>query len=363
VVVRYPAPQGDVVLRSEQDWDLDIEAVEVSPSCCAWTFEIESESPYIYFKPCLRLEGETIWSRGTNYLLILTKQKRKEVWPFFYEESQSAISPMLECESSILDEPHLLRVYTPPGYHENTLKNYGVLYMLDGKNLFFPDEAFLGNTWDMQENLDLLNLMNAIDKVLIVGIYSKNRNSDYTQPGYEKYGRSLAREVKPWVDGQFRTLREPENTGVMGSSLGGVASFFLAWQFPEVFGFAACLSSTFSWRDDLIDRVLSEEKRDVKIYLDSGWPGDNYEVTRAMAQALLEKGFVFGSDFLYFAFPMADHSEGAWSSRVHQPVQLFSGKLPRSSRDVHPRVRRSLMAPAHEREHPHVGPVSQSLGV
>ena len=61
----------------------------------------------------------------------------------------------------------------------------------------------------------------------------------------------------------------------------------MAWQYPEVFGLAACMSSTFAYRNDLIDRVLSEPKRDTKFYLDSGWPGDNYEVTLAMAMALL----------------------------------------------------------------------------
>jgi predicted alpha/beta superfamily hydrolase len=343
-VVQYPAPQGEIVLRTEDDWDQDIEASEVSASRCSWHFELESEQPYTYLKPCLRREGETLWSLGPNYLLILTKKNRKNIFPIFFQGSRSEITPILECESEIMGYPHMLRVYLPPGYRENTLKHYGVLYMLDGKNLFFPDEAFMGSTWEMQGTLDLLNIMNAIDKVMIVGIYSRDRGRDYTQPGYQSYGESLAREIKPWIDAQFRTRIEPENNGVMGSSLGGVGSFFMAWEFPEVFGFASCLSSTFSYRDNLIDRVLSEEKRDIRIYLDSGWPGDNYEVTRAMAQAMLERGFVFGRDFLYLAFPNAEHSEGDWAGRVHLPVQLFSGKLPRSTQDLHHSGRRSLMA-------------------
>ena len=34
-----------------------------------------------------------------------------------------------------------IRVYFPPGYDENTLKRYPVIYMHDGNNLFFPEEA------------------------------------------------------------------------------------------------------------------------------------------------------------------------------------------------------------------------------
>ena len=48
----------------------------------------------------------------------------------------------------------------------------------------------------------------------------------------------------------------------MGSSLGGVVSFYLGWQWPEVFGKVACLSSTFTFQDDLLERVLAEPKRD-----------------------------------------------------------------------------------------------------
>ena len=73
---------------------------------------------------------------------------------------------------------------------------------------------------------------------------------------------------------------------VMGSSLGGVVSLFLAWQWPGVFGNAGCLSSTFGFRDDLLERIESEPKRPIKIYLDSGWPHDNYETTRIMRNTL-----------------------------------------------------------------------------
>lgn len=62
-----------------------------------------------------------------------------------------------------------------------------------------------------------------------------------------------------------------------GSSLGGVVSFYSVWQHPDIFGAAVCMSSTFSHKDNLIDRVLSEPVRDVAFYLDSGWPGDNFE--------------------------------------------------------------------------------------
>jgi uncharacterized iron-regulated membrane protein len=63
----------------------------------------------------------------------------------------------------------------------------------------------------------------------------------------------------------------------------------------------------------------------IRFYLDSGWPGDNYEVGLAMAVALAERGYRYGHDFLYFAFPNAEHSERDWGQRLHLPFQFFGG--------------------------------------
>ena len=67
----------------------------------------------------------------------------------------------------------------------------------------------------------------------------------------------------------------------------------------------------------------------LRLYLDSGWPNDNYEVTLSMAAALIEAGFVLGRDVVHLAYPLAQHDERSWSLRLHVPLQLFSGKLRR----------------------------------
>ena len=177
------------------------------------------------------------------------------------------------------------------------------MYMQDGRNLFFPQEAFMGQDWGVEDSLALLNGMNAIQQMMIVGICSADRTNEYTYPGYEHYGRSVVEEIKPYIDANFRTRTGPQTTGVMGSSLGGVVSFYMGWQWPEVFGNVGSLSGTFTFKDNLIERVLHEERRDARFYIDTGWPGDNYEVGLAMATALAERGYRYGHDFLYFAFP------------------------------------------------------------
>jgi hypothetical protein len=102
------------------------------------------------------------------------------------------------------------------------------------------------------------------------------------------------------------------------------------------------MSSTFTYKDDLMERVLSEPKRRVGFYLDSGWPGDNYEVTLAMALALVSRGWRYGRDLLYLCFPNAAHDEKAWGMRLHLPMQLFTGAVARASRSSDPTMHDSV---------------------
>src|SRR5262249_28110405 len=155
-----------------------------------------------------------------------------------------------------------------------------------------------GHEWSVDETSQTLRAMRAVDDVIIVGVYSDDRMREYTRPGYEAYARSLVEEIVPEEKRVLRGGQHRRFRTVWGSSLGGVVSFYTVWQHHDVFGAAVCMSSTFSHRDDLLERVLSEPQRDVVFYLDSGWPGDNYEVTLAMATALISRGWRYGHNLL-----------------------------------------------------------------
>ena len=333
--VVYPLAEGRIALRTEEDWNRDIEPDAPSDDGHTFTFTLESPKPFLYFKPVLRVGDAIFWTPGVNRLVAMTEPDTRPVYPHFRTAGGGHFAEAIEFDSTRLGRRHRIRVYLPPGYRENTLKRYPVLYMQDGQNLFFPDEAFLGQDWQVDRTVGLLDTMSVVDDFIVVGVYSQDRMAEYTQPGYEAYGASLSGEVKTRIDRDFRTLPGPMDTRVMGSSLGGVVSFFLAWEQPDVFGGAACLSSTFGYRDDLLERVLGEPRREVKLYLDSGWPEDNYEVTLSMAMALVSRGFRYGLDLVHFAFPLAVHDEKAWGLRLHLPLQLFSGIVRRASSAIH----------------------------
>lgn len=331
--VAYPPGNGRMVLRTEQDWERNVEPVTVSEDGSVSTFELATNQPFLYFKPCLRDGSATHWALGSNKLLIMTERDVRVVYPYFFGSETGRYTPLIELPSKILGRCHKIRMYAPPGYDENTLSRFPCVYMQDGQNLFFPEEAFMGHDWKVEATGDTLRTMGAVEDFIILGVYSDDRMKEYTKPGYELYGRSLAEEVVPEVE--RRGVRvEPHRRfrSMFGSSLGGVVSFYTVWQHPDVFGSAVCMSSTFSHKDDLIDRVFAEPFRDVGFYLDSGWPGDNYEVNVGMAMALIARGWEYGRNLLHLSFPQAGHGEEFWGTRLHLPLQFLNGAVARAYR-------------------------------
>ena len=330
--VSYPPGAGELTLRTDEDWEKDIEPIAVTSDRTLWTFQVRAARPFVYFKPCLRRDGRFHWATGQNNLLLMGEDDTRICYPSFLSAPHGRFSPVIEFPSAILGRAHRLRVYLPPGYDENTLASYPVVFMQDGQNLFFPDEAFMGQEWSVDETSQTLRAMGAVEDFVIVGIHSDDRMRDYTEPGYEPYARSLADEIVPEAQRRLRVGNHRRFRSVWGSSLGGVVSFYTVWQHPNVFGTAVCMSSTFSHRNTLVDRVLDEPPRDVGFYLDSGWPGDNYEVTMAMAAALVSRGWRYGLNLMHLCFPEAEHNEAAWGMRLHLPMQFLNGAIARASR-------------------------------
>ena len=328
ICVNYPLKAGQrLVMRTATDWDRDLLPNEANATQAF--FDVDVGRQTLELKPCLR-EGEThTWARGPNYVLTAHERDRG-LWPYFFGEERGKVSEILKVDFA--GETRAVRTYHPPGYDENTLRRFPVLYMQDGQNLFFPEEAFHGNEWHVDETMDRLDQMNALRKAIVVGVSPADRMRDYTKPGNDTSGRFLVERLKPLVDQNLRTLTGPEDSVVMGSSLGGVAALHVAWEHPDTFARVACLSSTFGRLDDLFERIATQPRRKLLIYLDSGWPKDNYDATNAMRDLLISRGFRLGVDLLQFSFPEGLHDEHSWSARIHVPFQFFFGRAWRSQR-------------------------------
>jgi predicted alpha/beta superfamily hydrolase len=168
--------------------------------------------------------------------------------PVFAQEKPSTAGPGVQAASEPMAMPGLgrersVRIYLPPGYADSN-KRYRVLYMHDGQNLFDDRTSFMGE-WGVDESLDQLAREKGLE-LIVVGIDNggEHRMSELKPWAYPKYGPGEADAylafvvdvVKPWVDAHYRTRTGRDNTGIMGSSLGGLTSWYAAFKYPQVFG-------------------------------------------------------------------------------------------------------------------------------
>ena len=260
-------------------------------------------------------------------------------------------------------------VWLPKGY--NTSEKYAVIYMHDGQMLFDATTTWNKQAWEVDEVAGKLNAEGKVKKFIVVGIWNlpNKRHPEYfPQKPYEsltavqkdtvtaqlqKAGRAkevfkpysdlylkfLVTELKPFIDKRFATATDKDNTFIAGSSMGGLISLYAICEYPKVFGGAACLSThwpgIFAVENNPIPdafyaymRKHLPDPKTHRIYFDYGDQTLDalYPPLQKRADAVMtEKGFTVVNWSTQF-FPGKNHSEAAWSERLHIPIEFLLRK-------------------------------------
>lgn len=215
-------------------------------------------------------------------------------------------------------------LFLPPDYETSGL-NYPVLYMHDGQNLFDQATAFAGE-WEVDETLNaMFNAGKSLPIVVGVDNGGGNRISEYTPWANNQYGGGdgdlyadfIVETLKPYIDENYRTLPGREHTGVMGSSLGGLISFYIAHKHQDVFSKAGIFSPSF-WFSDSVYSFASETGRQhpMKYYIMGGSNESTGLVAQmqAMVDTLLAAGFE-ENELEMLVVPGGQHNEALWRSQ------------------------------------------------
>lgn len=231
-------------------------------------------------------------------------------------------------------EDHNLRytrdvtVWLPPSYFKSPGKRYPVLYAHDGQNVFAPGSLYSGE-WRLDETADSLIRAGKTEEFIIVAINNtKDRWVEYSgTPEGMAYIHFIVTNLKPFIDGHYRTKPDRNNTAAIGSSMGGLISFYMAWLHPEVFGKVACLSSGFVYDDGhVIDKISTSPKKipGARIYLDCGDQElDKYflPANNQMNSLLIKKHPEIR--LMYRVYKGNAHNEYAWARRLATPLTFL----------------------------------------
>ncbi|MEM7780915.1 MAG: alpha/beta hydrolase-fold protein [Pseudomonadota bacterium] len=261
-----------------------------------------------------------------------------------------------------------LSIWLPPGY-DTSDKRYRVLYMHDAQNLFDPALSNFNKVWAADKAMLSYAERNGRAPWIIVGIWSpgEDRYRQYMpKPAYDEAGSELRSKMdafgngkpivsdhyigwitatlKPWVDANLRTRAGPDDTAIIGSSMGGLISLYAFLEYPDVFGRAGCVSTHWPgiapqvvgevdpemlriWAD-MIESGLGPAGRR-KIWFDHGdatldafYPPYQNVIDATMGST---KDWYRGQHWESRFYPGAEHEENAWAARLPEVLDWVLG--------------------------------------
>ncbi|MEN9303288.1 MAG: hypothetical protein RL264_1717 [Bacteroidota bacterium] len=219
-----------------------------------------------------------------------------------------------------LNRTRRIWMYLPNDYATALQKRYPVIYMHDAQNLFDQTTSFSGE-WQVDETLS--QLQNQGDYgAIVVGIdnggstrideYSPWVNSEYGGGQGDEYISFIVNTLKPYIDQNYRTLVTAPNTGIMGSSMGGLISLYGVSEFPNVFGKAGIFSpSLWFARNSVQSQISSNNYSNIPLRL--YFLGGTNESTSMVSDMQNAKNAFVSSGVSSTNAPIVTHQDGAHS--------------------------------------------------
>ena len=255
-----------------------------------------------------------------------------EKWKARRRTAPGRLDVIPEVESRELGNSRDILVYLPSSYDKSD-RPYPVLYMHDGQNLFDPSTSFAGE-WGV--DTAMAKAPRKGRRAIVVGIPNAgiDRIREYSPFVDRRIGGGLGdayldwleHTVKPLIDERYRTIREPEGTGIGGSSLGGLISLYAFFRAPTRYGFAAVLSPALWFGDSQVFRfVESAGFVRGRVYLDVGTREGEGTLANAhqMRDLLLDKGYKRGKDLMWVEDKGGMHNEAAWGKRLRSALPFL----------------------------------------
>jgi predicted alpha/beta superfamily hydrolase len=265
--------------------------------------------------------------------------------------------------------PRTVDVWLPSNYSKD--KKYSVLYMHDGQMLFDASSTWNKQEWMVDDIVSRLNSENKIQDIIVVAIWNipNLRHMDlYPNKPYQSlskeiqesiqtevkkakfpfddkkinsdnYLKFIVKELKPFIDKNYSVYTDAKNTGIMGSSMGGLISMYAICEYPKVFGKAACLSTHWVGFRDFENNPIPESffaymkknlpnPKNHKIYFDYGTEtlDASYLKYEYRVDEVLQSNGYTTENYKSLKFEGENHSEASWQKRINIPIEFMFGK-------------------------------------
>jgi len=242
-----------------------------------------------------------------------------------------------------LNRSRRIRVLLPANY-DNSTDHYPVLYMHDGQNLFSASESFAGE-WEVDEALASFE-SDGYNGAIVVALdngggfrieeYTPWANPQYGGGEGMEYAAFIASTLKPLIDEGYRTLPDASNTGIMGSSLGGLISHYAGVAYPDVFGKVGVLSPSFWFTDDIytFTQSMADGNQGRYYFLAGGQESASLQGQVQSMVDLMESAGMSEDQIRYDFVANGQHSEWFWAQEFPTAFEWLFINAPLSTADA-----------------------------
>ncbi len=251
------------------------------------------------------------------------------------------------------------------------------IFMNDGEELFNAAESWHNMEWGIDEKIEQMNLNENELNFVIIGIQSAKKGNrffvdetkryaeyfpkesiPYFDSGFKKrryqewvnrnnlyYLEFLTEDVIPFVENKFDISLNNKNLGIIGASMGGLAALNALIEYPDLFGFAGCISTHWvgikpleyfllplvgkiDGDDDTANAIISYIEDNItniddqKIYFDHGTIGLDslYSTPQRRVNKILDSK---SKDYKYLVFEGYDHYAPEFGSRFDSVLEYL----------------------------------------
>ena len=239
-------------------------------------------------------------------------------------------------ESLTIDDKQYSRkrkisIYTPAGYDAKAADPYRLVISFDGEDYVkdIPAPVILDNLISARKIYPAIQVM--VDN-------SEDRLGDLAN--HQKFADFVANDLLPWIRKNYRVATDADKTVLLGYSAGGLASTYVAFRHPNLFGNVLSQSGAF-WRGNegasspsewLTAQFRNSPKMNVRFYLEVGgsetiknFSGYSMvETSRHLRDVLKSKG----NDVGYLEAPNAVHNPAHWRAQLAEGLIYLIGRKP-----------------------------------
>jgi enterochelin esterase family protein len=229
-------------------------------------------------------------------------------------------------KSEVMDNERRVWVYTPPGYAPEE-RRYPMIVAFDG-----------GAALTLMPTHRLLDNLLADGKIApAIAVFVDNATDTSRAvelPCNEDFARFIETELVPWVRGKYAVSHEASDGYVTGVSYGGLASLWMGYRLPHIFGNVISQSASLWWGPGfdlekplpaqvyepewLVEQYAASPRLPLKLWMEIGLmePLDRMvEPNRRLASVLRGKGY----DLTYNEFA-AGHDYALWRVTMAQAL-------------------------------------------